>query len=495
MAGFVALATATGCLSAPVPAHERAEFGRLKALVKAPLPARLLVAVGSAPAGAGAAGAAAHPRIPPAARVAESLRALALFREVAVEPAGGVRPASLPPSTRAGEDRSLLLAISVRRSEVEYRGLSGLWPVSLLVWIFGGALDFWFPDETYEARVEWDLRLVDPATGLPIAEGRVQGRIEKDLNDWDRGFSVWDILLYSAAPASVERLAGVGEKLLPHAEAAATLDLCRWLVEEARPALEKPPPPPPEPEAPARTRVLCVGVASPRDDPECAFADADARDVAAALAGALGAEPADVTLLEDEAASREAVGAWLDARAAEKLGRRDRVYFFFAGRGGTDRGGEPQLLAWDSRAADPGGTGVPLRRVAEALSGAGEATVLLDCAFQGRLAERGPDSDRAPAPAGLALPSRGGLRALAAAYGVGEATARAGLKNGLFTDALLEALAGAADADGDGTTTLGEALAHLSARVPAEAQSRGVDERPALLAGDAGEPLWRREAR
>jgi len=131
--------------------------------------------------------------------------------------------------------------VTARCSEVEYVGFSGVWPVSLFVWIFVPGADFWFPDETFAARVEWDARLTDAASGLVVAQRRVTGACERDLNDWDRGLSVWDLLCYGIAPTSDTTLDAAGRRLLPHAEAEATLALARWLVEEARPALDAAP--------------------------------------------------------------------------------------------------------------------------------------------------------------------------------------------------------------------------------------------------------------
>lgn len=505
------LACAAGCAWVPpTPVPEREEFAKLKRRVESPVPARLEVELrtgGVAPTTAGERRATWLPADLPARRteVLAALRALGLFRDGVEARDVGARG--------AGRDPTYVLALTDSGSEVEYLGMSGNWPLAFLAWSWGGPLAWWVRDETFAGKIAWNARFVDGGDGREIASRRIDKRVEQDLNDWDRGWSLWDALLYAAAPISEANLRKAATRVLPFAEGDATLELCRWLVEDVRPALpaatpstpaapelrppvpvppepEPPPSPPAAPRAPAsRTRVLCVGIASYASDPEAPFADRDAQEVADALAKALRVLRDEVTLLRNGEATGAAIRAWLESRAAEKLGPTDRAFVFFAGRGATDEAGEPLLLPTDARAEAPGERGLPLRRVAQALSGAGETTIVLDCAFQGRIEERGPDADREPRPAGEALDRRPGLRLLAAAYPTGEATSRAGLGHGLFTASLLAALSGKADRDGDGRTTLGEAAAFLETEVAPAAARGGVEETPALLAGDPGAPL------
>ncbi len=502
----VALGLAAGCAWVPpVPVPRRPEFAILRQRVRDALSASLELAVPPADGLRDVAvreGRVAVIEPDPEAQgraVAEAVRALGLFRSVTVARGGAGRPAGF---ATGRSEATYALSITPRRSEVEYVGMASNWPLSFVVWAVGGPAGWWVRDETFAGRVAWDARLLDTGTGLAVAERLLEARVEKDLDDWDRGWSLWDMLVYAAAPVSEGTLRKAAGKVLPFAEAEATLALCRWLVEDVRPRLEaepKPPetavplpapaPPAPGPPAPSRSRVLSVGVSDYEDDPDAAFAAEDAEAAAAALARALDLDPADVTVLLDREATSEAIRSWLDTREAEGLGAADRAVVFFAGRGATDEDGEPYLLPFDGRAGSPREAGVPLRRLAEAIAAPGEATILLDCAFQGRLDERGPGSERVPLPAAKVLPGRRGLRLLAAAYGRGEATARAGLGHGVFTSSLLSALGGRADADNDGATTLGEAADHVLRETRPVARRGGVEEVPAILAGDRARVL------
>jgi hypothetical protein len=501
----LALAGLAGCLGAPQPVEQRKEFDALRARVGGTIERTVQVHV------AGQAGAqASHspeeqrltlpdPSSDLSDRIVGAVSALGAFESVGN--GGGPAPKG-----------ALRLDVRCRPNTVTYAGANGWLGVSFTAWSFGLPAAFWVDDEDYHVAGGWEVTLTDTATGRQLARREIPIAKTIGLNDWERGFSLLDVVLYHAAPVDEDRLTTVHKLIAPHGEADATLALCEWLVAEAiatlpipetpvkpEPEPVKPDPEPvkpdpepvkpdpepvkpdpepvkpdPEPVKPARgpsTYVLCIGVEAYARDAAAPFAAADARLVAAALQTA-GVEADRVTTLTDGAATKRAIDRWLQARR-DDLVDGDHLIVFFAGRGATVQG-VPVLLPADATVADAAGSGLSLRGVTETLAGAGRVTLLLDCAFQGRLEERGPESDTGPG-APQWLPPNTAL--IAAAYGSGEATTGAE-PNGLFSQHLAAALAGA---DGHTTQSL---VAALRESVRRAARARGVLETPTAAGAD-----------
>ncbi|MHC5018968.1 MAG: caspase family protein [Planctomycetota bacterium] len=508
----LSVAGIAGCLGAPQPVEQRKEFDALRARVGGTIERPVHVHVEGQP-GAIASHSPEEQRLtlPEPSRdlsdrIVGAVTALGAFQSVGN--GGGPAPAG-----------ALRLDVRCRPNTVTYAGANGWLGVSFTAWSFGLPAAFWVDDEDYHVAGGWEVTLTDTATGRQLARREIPIAKTIGLNDWERGFSLLDVVLYHAAPVDEERLTTVHKLIAPHGEADATLALCEWLVAEAiatlpvpetpvKPGPEpvkpdpepvkpdpepvkpdpepvkpdpepvKPDPEPvkpdPEPVPPARhaaTHVLCIGVEAYASDAAAPFAAADARLVAAALQTA-GVDADRVTTLTDGAATKRAIDRWLQARR-DDLVDGDHLIVFFAGRGATVQGA-PVLLPADATVAAAADAGLALRAVTETLAGAGRVTLLLDCAFQGRLEERGPESDTGPGTPNW-LPPNAAL--IAAAYGSGEATTGAE-PNGLFSQHLAAALGAEA---GHTTQSL---VAALRESVRRQARARGVLETPTAAGAD-----------
>jgi formylglycine-generating enzyme required for sulfatase activity len=222
-----------------------------------------------------------------------------------------------------------------------------------------------------------------------------------------------------------------------------------------------------------RRHALVVGIDTYEDPryPDLAYAAADARAVAGLLVERYGFRPEDVRLILDQDATRaalaEALDEWICDRA--RVGEDDLVVFFFAGHGATrdlEHGPRGYLVPVDGR---PEGWGDLigmnlLEDVSEAIP-AKHALFVLDCCFGGLAVKRSAP----PLAAGLGSRARqvitgGGAEQVVLDGGGGG--------HSVFTGALLEALSGAADHDGDGVIAFGELYGHVGREVERRTEGR-----------------------
>jgi uncharacterized caspase-like protein len=198
------------------------------------------------------------------------------------------------------------------------------------------------------------------------------------------------------------------------------------------------------------------------------FAHKDALDIAAlcrAQAGGLYAR-AQGDCLTDAQATRQGIEAAL-ARLAGRVGPGDTVLVSLSGHGGT-RGGW-FFLPSDFDPANPHQTGLPAEvlraRLAETVRRGANVVLVIDACHAGAVGIQEPGvvvfASSLPGQFSYESPVRG---------------------NGIFTCALLEALRGRADANGDGVITLAEADAYVSARV--EVLLREMPARPGAARRD-----------
>lgn len=188
----------------------------------------------------------------------------------------------------------------------------------------------------------------------------------------------------------------------------------------------------------------------------------DAGDVAAVLRDpALCAyPPSQVEVLEEEAATRDAILEALE-RVAASARTTSSVFVYFSGHGGrstSGAGADCYLMPVDSTwrsAEDLARTAISGNEVAAVLRRivAGRVTVVLDCCRAAGIAEP-KDAEasaldpRMPAQALAALVQGRGRAVLAASTADGLAYAVPGRRNSLFTHHLLEGLRGAAGGTG-----------------------------------------------
>ncbi len=210
-------------------------------------------------------------------------------------------------------------------------------------------------------------------------------------------------------------------------------------------------------------RVLAVGVGRYRDQKNLSYPVKDARAVASALqkhaAGLF--ERVEVRLLTNDEANRRAVLAALEAlRTQARPG--DVAVIYYSGHAANDPPVGFYLAPGrynDKFWRDTMLAGADLHRAWAAIPG--RVVVLLDTCFTGALWE----------PSETPTASRDEL---SRSFAVVSATRTSEETHGGnrfwhadFTQALLEALDGAADADHDGVITLGELESHLDLRVNA----------------------------
>jgi Tfp pilus assembly protein PilF len=231
-----------------------------------------------------------------------------------------------------------------------------------------------------------------------------------------------------------------------------------------------------------KTWAVVVGVSKyPRlpGGQQLQFADRDAEDFAAGLRR-YNAGATEVRLLAREqataAAIKSAIGNWLAASSTEQ----DDVVIFFSGHGLFERKyGESYLLAYDSDANDPFATAISVSDLANALTRrirARRVVIIADAVRRDLFPpeEHGPADASSFAQSFDALASaREGLSIMLAS-GPGEFS-REGARwagHGVFTRFLLDAMAGNADADHNGSITLEEIYNFASKRVAEDTSNK-----------------------
>jgi Caspase domain/TIR domain len=98
--------------------------------------------------------------------------------------------------------------------------------------------------------------------------------------------------------------------------------------------------------------------------------------------------PERISVLEETAATREAILTSLDELCRQASAPGSRTFFYFSGHGSRDERGASYLVAVDSSKADLAGTAISAQELARRLDRcAGEVTVVLDCCYAGGMAD------------------------------------------------------------------------------------------------------------
>lgn len=221
------------------------------------------------------------------------------------------------------------------------------------------------------------------------------------------------------------------------------------------------------------------------------FAAADAMDLGAFLTGKGGYQKEKVRVLVNEQASRAAIYSHLRA-LRHQVREEDTVVFFFSGHGtiGKARDGLPHyyLVPHDGRPGDLDGTAIRDDALEELVGqlNAKKVVVLLDACHSGGLGNQRAKGLANPAvrngPHGHVFMEPAEGRVILAASRPDQVSIEdEQLRHGAFTHFLLEAMAGAADLDRDGTVTVLEAYQYLSSKVREyTARTHGFEQRPVL---------------
>jgi formylglycine-generating enzyme required for sulfatase activity len=241
------------------------------------------------------------------------------------------------------------------------------------------------------------------------------------------------------------------------------------------------PPPPPE-----RMFVLVVGIERYSDPKitDLAYTEDDAQAVYDFFAKDTRSPTiaSRVKLLRGKVATR--IGVLREIRdhlVRQAVGPSDTAILYFAGHGFADANGV-YLAAADTRLDDLQFSAIAWSELERLWSQirAGRRVLLADACHSGGLAGL----------RGFGGITKAGLRGKAKVNTASVVVAATGSnqlsvedkqrKHGVFTASLLDGLGGAADANRDGTTSLGEVLAHLKVHVPQLAKKAGGNQEPTL---------------
>jgi uncharacterized caspase-like protein len=241
-------------------------------------------------------------------------------------------------------------------------------------------------------------------------------------------------------------------------------------LRDFRAAAYSPAPPGPQ------LHVLAIGISQyEHSDLKLDFADDDARELASALIGQEGALYArvDVQVLDDDKATRrEVLRALRGIRDRMQEQQGDVVVIGFSGHG-TIADGRYFLLPYDVEVDDEyaiADTGIPMGDLKQSLARLGElgkVLVLLDACHSGSGIAGSKDGlppDIETVRSELAA-SGNGVIVLTSSQGQELSMENPDWQHGAFTKAVLEALKGPADSDGDGWINITEFEAYVERRV------------------------------
>lgn len=229
----------------------------------------------------------------------------------------------------------------------------------------------------------------------------------------------------------------------------------------------------------ARRHALVIGIDAYEDPayPDLGYAAADARAVARILVERYGFAQEDVRLVLDEDATKPVLEEALEEWACDRgrIGAEDLFVVFFAGHGVTrdlgGRGKRGYLVPVDGRHDDGGDPSWAslvgmndVEDVSEVIP-AKHVLFVLDCCFGGLAVQRAAP----PVAAGLSNRARQVITA-----GSTEQTVldTGGGGHSVFTGALIDALEGGADLDGDRVVTFGELFNHVGRAVERKTEAR-----------------------
>lgn len=247
--------------------------------------------------------------------------------------------------------------------------------------------------------------------------------------------------------------------------------------------------------------AVVIGIERYRDIPPAEFAARDARSVYAYLTGAMGFDPKNVVLLQNERATLTDMATYLGSWLADHVTAQSRVFVFFSGHGAPDpKSGQAHLIPYDGDPAYADTKAYSLQRLFEVLGRlpTQDVFVALDSCFSGA----GGRSLIAKGARPLITVDQSSRLAsnmvLLAAAGPDQiSTSEPEAQHGLMTYFLLKGLRGEADADKDGRLTTKELFAYLRPAVEREARKRHVSQVPVLTPaadklGKKGDRVWLR---
>lgn len=394
----------------------------------------------------------------------------------------------------AWDDRAdLLLEVRVTRRSVSWAGTTGWYIPNIALWGYFWAPSWWVADERYRSVVGATVKIRSVHTGETVWEKAYEPQVERELDDWERGWMLGGIFRVPDAlgPENWEKIDRV---VTPFAVRKLALEIYGDLDGEFREFQNGPE----FSSKMTKTLALLVGISKYRYRKirNVGYADRDAAGLRDVLAnpGPGGAIPQNILLLVDEAATKQGILGALEGFLATRAEYPDRVIIYFGGNGGS-WGKRPYFLPWDFDPDQPDETALDLGTLKERLGGitCTNLVTIFDCSFQGEEDGRCfalPGLEKDPVAQGPieGLASKEHRRwVLLGAAPEQSANEQDSLQNGIFSHFLLDALGGKADGDGDGAVTLEEVFRFVRDLVDRQSQvTTGRDQNPRLIPEPVG---------
>ncbi len=487
-------ALVAGCSNvAPIPFGSDPKVAELRAAGGAPVELRVSVALPGVPTVPETTpeDAASHPVALDArdlqGEVVTLLKDEKLFTGVTASPARD-RGQALAEAWDRRDD--LVLELDVAKADASYKGVNGWFYPNLFLWWYALVPAWWVADETYECQLEATARLVSVHSGREVFRREFRIPVERDLDDFDRGWGLFVTLKPGSLDADGWKR--VGGLLWPHALHRLKVDLFSSL----RTDLPKEATAEPFREALSKTLVLSVGVTQHGDyalhNVRCA--EPDARAVAEALQKGGNLPAKNVRVLTNAQATGAALRAEIKDFLAGRARDGDTLVLYVAGYGVILPGGKPALVPYDFVPSKADSTAIPLEEIGRALPAlrSGRAILVLDVGWaapgEGRGLADVKGVPEAPAPAEGAFASLAGARRLLLlGAGPGEGAYEiAETGHGLLTHALLEGLSGKADGNEDGQVTAEEATGYAVVQGTRQAGLEGRSQTPRVAGAAPG---------
>ncbi len=399
-------------------------------------------------------------------KIAVGLREIPVFADV-------VKVSHSDPAAAGRAGARLLLKVSFSDCTTSFGGTNGYFIPNILLWgILSPIASAFVADEFFMVEGKVIAQLLDTGNGEPVWTRSFALQERYDLNDWQRGPTVWDFFFiapfyHSWTPAKVDAV------VLPHVVRKVQVELARGILADVEP--------------PACSIAIAIGLNScglPGSS-ELKYAESDAQDVAGLLSKS-GFD--DVTVLKGAEATVSALESILRKSAGRSDVDIERVIVFFSGLGTTVAGGPSILL----HGTDAGESELSLQRLFEMLREitARDRIVIVDAGFSGsegkafRVAE-GTSGTRVSVPEQLAGSSE--VTFLLAGAVEGTAYESDELAHSVFTHFLLQrGLTRRADLNNNGIITVHESLrssAWLTTR-HVHSKLQGRSQNPCTLGAD-----------
>jgi hypothetical protein len=391
-----------------------------------------------------------------------------------------------------------VLSVNFKELEVFYDGVNGWYLPNIINWLFLLAPSWWVKDEVYGARARFEISLRSARSDRILYRSELTAEFKRSLNDFQRGWQLFGIF---RVPGSLgeSNWRSIGRHLLPGLLREIQVQVVLSLATDFRNTAISP-----DFERLLETKLgVVVGISRHKDYsiPKLKYTEEDALSVYKFLTRpeGEGVPERNVRLLTNERASRNEILGALDY-LADKSRACDSVVLYFAGYGAAvaetigeseDGKAAAYLVPYDADRGDVVATCISFVELEQkaAKVKARELVIILDTGLSGDAGARGLESAgmiRAPFQEMLKSPGRFVFTSGQWGEGAAEVDDH---RHGIFTFYMLEGLKGSADADGNGTITLGELHEYLKAKVGEETEMEGSAQHPELQGEGAAQAV------